>query len=113
VNRFLGDFNAGKKGLVADYFAGPNEFQVWWDPTQPSGHQVEYTALEAHLAELYAAGVRIAPLVNFRSVAADPGGFTFGQTGASTSVGAPRVAAGKGKIDCNSSKLVVLVFDGW
>jgi hypothetical protein len=134
VRALFADLSAGRPVQVATYFNTPRNFDIWWDPTLPSGQVITFQAgpgsntytldaLQSHLSTLRGRGITITLTKLVPNGYSDhaftgsphPGGvFTFDARGRAKP-GAPTVAGGggKGMVDCVTGKLVDLVIDGW
>ena len=124
---------AHRKISLATYFGAPRDFDIWWDPTLPSGQVITFqagpgndtvtlAALQSHLNALHGRGIRISLTKLHPDGYSDhsftgsphPGGvFEFDSQGRA-SAGAPMAGGGgKGMVDCVTGKLVDVVIDGW
>jgi hypothetical protein len=117
LGAFVQDYNAGRD-VVGTYFAGPDRFERWWDPTLPPGQdlggETEYQGLLPHLRSLHDQGIRLA-LTNFsgRPNSINGIGFVFGIRRVPTAATPPGPMTGKGVLDCATSRFTVLVIDWW
>jgi len=125
--------SAGRPVSLAPYFGAPRDFDIWWDPTLPSGQVITFqagpgndtvtlAALQSHLNALHGRGIRISLTAvhpdgySDHSFTGSPhagGVFEFDSQGRA-SAGAPIAGGGgKGMVDCVTGKLVDVVIDGW
>jgi hypothetical protein len=133
VRALFADLSAGRPIRIATYFNAPRNFDIWWDPTLPSGQVITFQAgpgsntytlagLQSHLNALRGRGITITLTHlqpdgysnNAFTGSQHPGGVFFFDSSGRARAGAPLVAGGgKGMVDCVTGKLVDFVIDDW
>jgi hypothetical protein len=108
IDAFFRDFDDGRANVARAYFAQSTAFERWWDPTMKSGVLITSRRdLAEHLRRLRSRGTHLR-VTEFRS--SGGGWFIFHLSGNLVDDVTSRDVLGKGRVDCASGRLAVVVY---
>jgi hypothetical protein len=125
--------DSGQHVDVATFFVTPRSFNLWWDPSLPSGQVITYdpgpydqpftlNELTAHLDMLAGRHLHVTVSAfqaggytntDYNGSPGGGGSFTYDLKGGPSGSATDMSPGGKGLVDCDTGKLKALVVDEW